>query len=306
MSFDPEVEEALRPFQLKPPIWELPVPEARLRERALHAALNPPPRNLHQVLSFEIEGLEATIACEALVPRASDRPLPLAIYFHGGGCVLLDPGAYRPISSAIAEDADCIVLVPEYRLAPEHPFPAALEDAIAVYRWAIEEAGTLGADLSRVAVCGDSAGGYLATEITLDCAQTGVPQPSFQALVYPSTDLAGDWASYRLAGVEDTLREVEWLTQLYAGDDKSDPRASPLCAASHRGLPPAFILAAELDPLLDQGRAYPRKLSDSGVPVTHVVYSAVPHGFLSWSGKVEAGRIALAQLAAVLRRQLHP
>lgn len=304
MRLDPQVEDAFRPLRQQPPIWELPVPKARRRERATHAALNPSSRPLLQVATVEIAGPGGPIPCEVLVPRRSEAPLPLVVYLHGGGCVLLDPGAYRPITSAIAEDADCIVVVPRYRLAPEHPFPAAVEDALAVYRWVLDESASLGADPGRVALCGDSAGGCLSAAITLECARAGLPQPRFQALVYPVTDIGGDWPSYHLDGAEETLREVEWLADLYARGHESDPLASPLRADSHRGLPPALILAAEIDPLLDQGRAYAEKLRESGVPVTHVVYGGMPHGFLSMSGKVDSGALALAHLADVLRRRL--
>jgi acetyl esterase len=306
VRLDPQVEEAFRPLDLDPPIWELPVPEARRRERSTHAALNPPARRSIGVATVEVDGPGGRISCELLIPPGGDGAEgPHVIYFHGGGCVLLDPEAYRPVTSAIAEDAKCTVIVPRYRLAPEHPFPAAVEDAIAVYRWAIRDGDGLGADPARLALCGDSAGGCLSAAVTLDCARSGIPQPAFQALVYPCTDVARDWPSYHLDGVADTLREVEWLTEMYAGGHESDPLASPLRASSHRGLPPAFILAAEVDPLLDQGRAYAEALSASGVPIAHVAYSSLPHGFLSMSGKVDAAALALSQLAEVLRSRLH-
>jgi acetyl esterase len=304
VKVDPEVLAAFGPLQVEPPIWELEVAEARLRERGIHAALNPPTRAVHRLDLLDVPGPAGEIACDLVVPRAATGPLPVLIYFHGGGCVVLDPEAYRPITTALAEEGDCIVIVPRYRLAPEHPFPAAVEDASAVYRWAIATASAIGGDPTAVGICGDSAGGYLCAEVTLECARVGLPQPRLQALVYPCTDMAEDLRQYRSPELEDIVREIEWLTGLYAGTHRADPMASPLRAPSHEGLARTFIMSAEVDPLLAQSGAYADLLATAGVPVTHVIYRFMPHGFLSMSGKVSVARIALVQLGSVIRQGL--
>jgi acetyl esterase len=304
VTLDGQVLAAFAALPSDPPIWELEVAEARLRERGNHAALNPPPSEVHRLESIDIPGPAGPISCELVVPRQTDNSLPVLIYFHGGGCVVLDPEAYRPITTVLAREADCIVIAPRYRLAPEHPFPAAVDDAVAVYRWALASVASLGGEPNAIAVCGDSAGGYLSAEVTLECVKSQLPQPIFQALVYPCTDMADDWSRFESAELGDTVREVEWLTGLYAGQHRSDPKASPLRADSHRGLAPALVVSAEVDPLLDQGRAYAERLARSDVPVMQVVYRFMPHGFLSMSGKVSTSAAALTQLGSVLRHSL--
>jgi acetyl esterase len=295
---DPEAEAALQSVaQGGRPIWELPVEEARAAEKELHRRLDPAETPVDRSEQIVVPGPGGDIRCECFWPEATDETLPLTIYLHGGGCVLLDPEAYRPICSFLAHYGCSIVLVPAYRLAPESPFPAAWEDACAVFRWALENAEQLHADPERIAVCGDSAGGNLATGIALAAKADDLPQPCAQILIYPNLDLLEAWPSYREPAFADTLREIEWLNGLYAGDDAADPRASPLYADDHSRLAPALIVAAGHDPLVEQGRAYAEKLARADVPVTHVLYGGAPHGFLSMAGVLSAARLALRQIA---------
>lgn len=249
-------------------------------------------------------GPAGALRCEVFVPPTGTEPLPLTIYLHGGGCVLLDPEAYRPLCSYLASRSRSIVVAPAYRLAPEAPFPAALDDACAVYAWALRHADEIAADRRRIALCGDSAGGYLATGITLAAKARGLPQPRCQILAYPNTDMSGDWPSYHRPELAEMLHEIRWLTGLYAGSHAGDPRASPLRAADHRGLAPAVILAAEYDPLVDQGRAYAHKLAQAEVQVAYILYGGAPHGFLSMAGAIDLARIARSHLAATLAHRL--
>lgn len=303
---DPQARRALESaYDSSRPIWELPVEEARVAERRAHRWLNPTPPPVDRHDRIAVPGPGGSVPCEVFLPEPADGPLPLTIYLHGGGCVLLDPEDYRAICAFLARSSRSTVISPAYRLAPEHPFPAAWEDACAVYRWALSEAGSIGADPHRIALCGDSSGGYLAAAISLAAKADGLPQPRGQILAYPNLDQIGDWPSYREPDFEPTLREVRWLNELYAGKAGADPRASPLLAADHRGLASALVVAAGWDPLVDQGRAYAERLAAAGVPVTHVLYTGAPHGFLSMGAALDSARVALGQIAAALTRWLH-
>jgi len=204
----------------------------------------------------------------------------------------------------LANTSGATVVVAGYRLAPEHPFPAAIDDCYAATRWVAEHADEIGVDSSRMAVGGDSAGGNLAAAVSLRARAEG-PALVGQVLVYPNTDQLADDESIRTADDPFLFNRysVAWYRQHYLADpaDAADPLASPLRAESLAGLPPALVITAEYDPLRDQGEAYARRLADSGVPVELSRYPGMAHGFFTMAGTHPASRAAIAQSATHLK-----
>jgi acetyl esterase len=219
--------------------------------------------------------------------RSRDGGLrPILLYFHGGSFALGSPNTHTNICRALAAAADCIVLSVGYRLAPEHPYPAAVEDAYAALCWASREGATIAGDPDLVAVAGDSAGGTLAAALCLMARDRRFPPLRHQALVYPATDATTiDRDSYRLYGRGYALdtEEVLWAREQYLPDarDRTLPYASPLLAASHAGLPPATVVTGEFDVLRDEGQAYAKALERDGVKVTYLCVPGVAHAFFS-------------------------
>jgi acetyl esterase len=211
---------------------------------------------------------------------------------------------------ALADGARCRVLSIGYSLAPEHPFPAAVEDAMLVYRHVVETPQEFGADPDRIAVGGDSAGGNLSAAITHLIRDEGLIRPAFQLLIYPATDLdnIGDHPSRRAFGegyvLTDTI--MRWFVGHYLADleDRSNPRASPLFFADFAGLPPAYIQTAGFDPLQDEGTAYAQKLADAGVAVELAHYPGLIHSYFNLGGAVKAARGAVTDAIAALARGL--
>jgi acetyl esterase len=200
------------------------------------------------------------------------------------------------------------VVAVDYRLAPEHKFPAAVKDCYAAALWAAENAASLGVDAARVAVAGDSAGGNLAAVVSLLAKQRGGPPLAHQALIYPVTDFDFQRPSYQenAEGYLLTRQAMEWFWRQYLNDDAegADPLASPLRAPDLRGLPPATVITAEYDPLRDEGEVYAERLAQAGVPTTCVRYLGQIHGFISLEHLLPAGRQALLALGATLRAAL--
>jgi acetyl esterase len=235
---------------------------------------------------------------------AGERPLPALLYFFGGGWVLGTIDTADGVSRSLANSSGALVVVVGYRLAPEHPFPAAIDDCYATARWVAEHAAEIGADPARLAVGGDSAGGNLAAAVALRARADG-PALAGQLLVYPNTDQLADDQSMRAA--DDPFlfnhHSVAWYRQHYLASpgDAANPLASPLRAKSLAGLPPALVITAEYDPLRDQGEAYARRLAGDGVQVELSRYPGMAHGFFTMAGTVDASRAAIEQAASQLR-----
>ena len=234
---------------------------------------------------------------------------PLIVYYHGGGFVLGDLDSYDRLCRRLCEDTQAMVMSVDYRLAPEHPFPAAVEDAWAALGWAAEHAESLGADPTRIAVAGDSAGGTLATVVSILARDAGGPRLACQALVYPATamTLDGDYESRKRHAEGPTLtrRSMDYFSKLYFGDRGApDFRGAPMLAANLSGLPPALVLVAAHDPLRDEILAYSKRLLEAGSPATVIEYHGLAHGFISMAGAVHAARLAQLQLASGLRAAL--
>jgi len=246
-------------------------------------------------------GVRGRVYVPTALLEAGSRPT--LVFLHGGGFVYGGLESHDAVCRVLAEAAGVQVVAVDYRLAPEHPFPAAYDDCVAAYAWIVEHAAELSVDPDRLAVGGDSAGGNLAAGVAIEAARTGLPL-AFQLLVYPVTDSATESESRRLFGDGFYLtREfVELATQTYLPlhDDRKDPRASPLYVDVPEGLAPAHVVTAGFDPLRDEGEAYADKLTTAGVHVELVRYPGLIHGFLNWVGAGHAAPGAVAEIASRL------
>ncbi len=236
---------------------------------------------------------------------AGEKPLPALVYFHGGGWVTGDLDTTDLRCRILAEWAGCVVVSVDYRMAPEHRFPAAVEDSYAATCWVADHTGELGVDARRLAVGGDSAGGNLAAVVAILARDKGMPTIAFQYLVYPVTDCDLRRASYieNDEGYGLSAATMRWYWAQYVPNeaDRTNPLASPLRAPDLRGLPPAFVITAEYDPLRDEGEAYAQRLREAGVPVQLKRYSGLIHGFLGQAGELDQGKIATIDSATALR-----
>jgi acetyl esterase len=227
---------------------------------------------------------------------------PALVYFHGGGFVFGNLDTHDAVCRAIAKESGAVVIAVDYRLAPEHKFPAAVDDAHAATVWVATNAERLGIDAHRIAVGGDSAGGNLATVIAMRCRDAGGPALSAQILLYPVTDSSSlETESHREFGEDYFLTRgaMDWFTGHYlaSADQKRHPEVSPLLAPNRSGLPPALVITAEFDPLRDEGEAYAQRLQQAGVPVTLTRYPGMIHGFVSMHGVLAGGRRAIQEAA---------
>jgi acetyl esterase len=274
---------------------------ARRVYRDTRAALAPKPPEVAEVrlLAFP------NYAMRAYRPAANGR-LPALVYFHGGGWTIGDLDTHDVVCRQLAVGAHCAVFSVDYRLGPEHPFPAAVEDCVAATRHVYHQAAQLGVDPRRIAVGGDSAGGNLAAVVALHARDAGGPPLAFQLLVYPATDQRLDTASHRKHAQGYLLERegIEFFRRCYLPDPKTytDWRASPLLASRHAGLPPALIVTAGYDPLLDEGKAYAERLRAAGVEVAYREYADMVHGFLLLGGVLDTANEAMAECCAALRR----
>ena len=224
----------------------------------------------------------------------------VSVFFHGGGWVFGDLQSHDGICRSITRDSGITTVAVHYRRAPEHPFPAALDDASGVARWLAAHGGEIGVDARPLAVVGDSSGANLAAAVSLVLRDEGDSPVAFQALLYPVTDPAMDTESYRENADDPFLSadEMVWYWAQYGGGKApDDPRAALSMASDLRGLPPAYLLTAGFDPLRDEGRAFGEALRRAGVPVRHSEYQDMPHGFLLFAGRLSRAREGLSEIA---------
>jgi acetyl esterase len=264
------------------------------------------------VRDISIPGPAGAMRARHYVPVNTIGSEPLLVFFHGGGFVVGDLETHDGLCRLMCRDAGVHVLAIDYRLAPEHKAPAAVEDCYAAYRWAVEHATELGADPQRVAVGGDSAGGNLATVVShlaRDDRDRGVPLPALQLLIYPMTNVAGDTRSKALfaEGFFLTKAHMDWFHDSYlngASIDRSDPRISPLLADDLTGLPPALLLTAGFDPLRDEGNLYAEALTAAGVAVDHRQYGSMVHAFTNFFPLGGGAATATADMVSALKAHL--
>jgi acetyl esterase len=266
------------------------------------------------VVDRSIPGPQGDIPVRIYTPERDDAdgdaPFGVLVFFHGSGFVIFDLDTHDHECRLLANLGRVVVVSVDYRLAPEHKFPAAVLDCRAALDWVVEHAGGLGADASRLAVGGDSAGGNLAAVVAQIARDEGGPPVAFQLLVYPVTDLHGAHPS-RLAngsGYLLTADVMQWFESQYVNDDdeRTDPRVSPLLAETLEGLPPALVITAEYDPLRDEGDEYAERLRAAGVPVTLSRYDGAVHGFFQLSATTDIGRRAVEEAGAALRAAVGP
>ena len=287
-----------------PSLTSLSVDEARANMRNL-TSLRTAIEELPRVEDLQAPGPHGDVPVRLYA--ASTKPgLPILVYFHGGGWVLGDLETHDGTCRTLAKLIDGIVIAVDYRLAPEHKFPVALDDCYAATRWAAENAASLGGDAQRIAVGGDSAGGNLSACVALKARDEGTPRLVHQLLVYPVTDRRFDTASYRdnAEGYFLSRADMEWFWNHYltSDADADNPYAAPLRATDLRGLPPATVVTAEFDPLRDEGEAYAARLKEAGVPVDLRRYDGVIHGFFSMGDILAKGKVAVQSATDSLRK----
>ena len=283
--------------------------QARARIRAGAAAAAGPKHSPPTVTDLAIPGPAGTIPARFYEPAGlglEDRPL--VVYFHGGGWTIGDLDTCDSVCRFLALNVPATVLSVGYRLAPEHPFPAAVDDALAAFCWAALDNTRLGVDPSRIAVAGDSAGGNLAAAVSLLARDGDGPSPAMQALIYPVTDAVGGQRSRDefAEGFLLTKADMDWFEDHYLppGVDHADPRVSVLRADDLSGLPPAYVATAGFDPLRDEGEAYAVRMQEAGVPVTLRRHPGLIHGFANMTAISRTAHAAMLELAAALRTGL--
>jgi acetyl esterase len=289
------------------------VAEARAHARLEARTTDPqPPIPMARVESLQAPGQGGPIPARLYVPGGlpPEAPMPLTIYFHGGGWVIGDLDTHDGVCRFLAAAAGTAVLAIDYRLAPEHPFPAAVEDAWAGFAWAVANAAELGIDPARIAVAGDSAGGNLAAVVSLLARAGGGVMPAMQLLIYPPTDSAGDLPSRLLfaEGFLLTKGDMDTFERHYLppGTDATDPRVSILLAPDLSGLPPAYVATAGFDPLRDEGEAYALRMREAGAQVALRRHPGLIHSFANLTAVSRTARGAMLEAAGALRMGLAP
>jgi acetyl esterase len=291
-----------------PPMHEGTPDQARAGFRAL-AVAGRPAESVVPVGSVEnrtIPGPAGDLDARVYRPDG-DGPAPTVLLFHGGGWVIGDLDTHDNMARSLCRDCDAVVVSVDYRLAPEAPFPAAVEDAVAATRWAGEHLAELGGT-ETLAVAGDSAGGNLAAVVAQQVRDAGGPRLAAQLLVYPATDVQGDFASREDNGEGYflDLPTMEWFLAQYAADAAvhADPRLSPLRAGSLAGLPPAVVVTAEYDPLRDEGEAYAAALRSAGVEVDYRCFDGMIHGFIDMGPHSAGAQKAVDETCAMFAARL--
>jgi acetyl esterase len=285
------------------------VEQARAENLAGAPVVSGPPRSMARVERISIPGPAGEIPARLYVGLdAPPPPQPLLVYYHGGGWVIGDLETHDGACRFLAEHGGCRVLSIDYRLAPEHPFPAPVEDAVAAFEWAALNAGRVGADEARIAVGGDSAGGNLAAAVCLHARDAGGPRPAMQLLLYPPTDATGGQASREVfaEGFLLTRDDMRWFEDHYIPDgcDHEDPRISMMRAEDVSGLPPAYVATAGFDPLRDEAETYATRMREAGVSVALQRHPGLIHGFANLTAVCPSARTATLEAAGALRMGL--
>lgn len=289
------------------PLDTLSPPEARVAYRRQVEVSNGTPAPVGSVRDLEIDGAEEKLPARLYSPDEPGGPHPLIVFFHGGGFVVGDLDTHDAPCRILCRHAGAHILSVDYRLAPENPFPAALEDASAALRWANKNATELGADPERVAVAGDSAGGNMATIAAWQANRDGDTAPVLQVLIYPATAYGNNRSRELFKdGFLLDRKLLKWFTDQYAsGADPSDPRLSIRDAGGFRGVAPAFIVTAGFDPLRDEGEDYGAVLREEAVPVAMRRFPGLIHGFCNIIGTSPASRDALIEASGATRALLN-
>ena len=285
-----------------PPTHTLTPEQARAFYRDRRGFTQPEPPAMAEVRDLSVGALRLRL----YRPHTSGQALPVLLYLHGGGWTIGDLDTHDVLCRQLAREAGGAVVAVDYRMGPEHRFPAAVDDCVEAFRWVLAQAPDLHLDPRRTAVGGDSAGGNLAAALCLVQRDAGQPLPGFQLLIYPATDMRAVAPSHTTNGQGYMLTSdsIAWYRGNYIADAAqwTDWRASPLLAASHAGLPPALVLTAGFDPLRDEGLQYANALSAAGVPTQYVCFERQIHGFITMGRVIEEAHTAVALCGAALRR----
>lgn len=292
-----------------PPLNEMPVAMARAQYLATIKTLGGIPARVAEVQDRMIPGPGGNLALRIYRPELTQTKLPVLVFFHGGGWVIGDLDSHDNVCRSLCHYSGCVVVSVDYRLAPEHPFPAAVDDALTATQWVADNADELGVDRQRLATGGDSAGGNLATVVAQQSKLNHAPDIGFQLLIYPVIDMSLSSPSMQefADGYRLTRPLMEWFVGHYLADyqqDKNDVRASPILAQNLDHLAPALIITAGFDPLVDEGKAYADRLQAAGVAVEYRCYEGMIHGFVTMAGALQQGEEALRYCAEKLRATL--
>lgn len=307
MALDPLVKAFLDQLAAapRPKPWETTPDETRAGFRGMVKAFGPKDVPIGKVENLTMPGPGGDLALRAYTPvAAGGEALPVLVYFHGGAFRVGDLDTHEGICRLLAGESGCRVIAVDYRLAPEHPFPAAMDDAIAATRWIEHNAATLGIDPNRVAVGGDSSGGNLAAVVCENAKALQAPRIVHQLLMFPVTQMGSPFRSMSTYATGHVLEKeaLEYCYESYASKQIwSDLRVSPLLATDLGGLPPAYVMLAECDPLHDEGLAYAEKLVAAGVRVTVADYPGLIHNFTLFQAMLPQAREALSAAAKALR-----
>jgi acetyl esterase len=312
MALDPQARDVIDLVVKsgRPPYHQLSPKEARRMFLETRPASTPPAPAIGAVREVKASGPLGEIPLRVYRPAGvpDGARLPVYVFFHGGGWVIGDLDTHDVACRQVTAESGVCVISVDYRLAPEHKFPAAVDDAWAATRWIVAHAAELGVDASRLAVGGDSAGGNLAAVVALLARDAGGPSVALQVLIYPVTDLSAESKSY--ADLADgyllTRDSMRWFRAQYLAreEDAADWRVSPLRAASPAGVAPALVVTAGYDPLRDEGEAYARRLREAGVRVDAVCFGGMIHGFVPMGRLIETAFRAVTLIAGSLRQAL--
>lgn len=308
-TLDPQVQLLLRASKLfgGTKFYDRSPEEARRFFREQTLLIQGPPLAMSSIQDLQIPTDAGLLQARMYIPFQSGFAMPALVYFHGGGFFVGDLDTHDDICRFLALHASCAVISVAYRLAPEHPAPAATDDGIAAFRWVAAHAASLHLQADKIAVGGDSAGGNLSAVVCQATREDAV-RPAFQLLIYPRLDATHDFPSYHTFK-DDPIIDHETIAifnkhYFQNGFDRSDLRASPLRAPDLQGLPPAYLALAGFDPLLDEGLAYAQRLQEAAVPTTARCFDSLPHGFLTFSAVSKAAASAITEIAAALRKAL--
>jgi acetyl esterase len=310
VTLDPDAAAVFKAFQEagRPPYETVSPAAARELYLKARVVTNPEPPELKSVQPLAISARHGSIPARVytpLKPRQANGLAPCLVFFHGGGWVIGDLDSHDVACRKLADEGQLIVISIDYRLAPEHKFPAAVEDAITATRWIADNAKQLGIDASRLTVGGDSAGGNLAAVVAISARDGNGPAIAGQVLIYPATDLALTHPSHSEPETSILLTHsvIRWFRDHYLnGDaDVSDWRASPARTNTLVGLPPAYVLTAGGDPLRDEGDEYARRLKEAGVPVTSRTFPGQFHGFFTMGKLLQQANVAAREIGIWLK-----
>ena len=310
VTLDPDAASVFRAFQEagRPPYETVSPAEAREFYLQARFVSNPEPPELDQVQPLTIPSPAESIPARIYTPkqlRKVDGLAPCLVFFHGGGWVIGDLDSHDVVCRKLADEGELIVVSVDYRLAPEHKFPAAVDDAIAATKWIAEHAKQHGIDASRLTVGGDSAGGNLAAVVAIAARDGNGPAIAGQVLIYPATDFAMTHASHREPETSILLTHsvIKWFRDHYLNGaaDVHDWRASPARARTLNGLPQAYVLTAGADPLRDEGDEYAHRLTAAGVPVTYRHFPGQFHGFFTMGKLLQQANVAASEIGVWLK-----